>query len=578
MWVTVRTVIQQINFGPLVPDNHMIGYLCISPERSDVMSKQMLYDQVILDENSAASNDWIVSSEQAPSPRIGYFLAASILILPLLFGAVHERVYLPFTLILSLVTAWVVLKERKRVSALLNGTLGRSSQVVALSLLATILYALAQYLFLGWSQVDHPILGSATLRPDATQFAHSWRDLVCFFAVFLLTRIYLSAHQHTRQKFLTRALMLSGFIVSLVALSHWFYDTGRLFWIFEPESVIVSDRARWPFVNPNHLADFLLPILFLILAGVVNLFLNIFAHEMARGRRRNRTIIALISSEDFHLKVLKPLLLCVPLLAVTLAILGSQSRGAWFSAVVTLLLFSLLTNARAKIEEPQPSSNNVVSLEQKTKRAKHHGRSEAAMRMDGSWALLFVKNFRRFLKPALFVISASILVFFLNSQGRDLIAGRIEYGLLYSMDDIRWTFYQDSWRMFLDQPFFGVGLSSWFAFFPRYASPELAGLNAVYLHSDPYQFLIEMGVIGVIPFVVIFLTVFSLAYKSISKTDKYQTRVLISALFCGLLSLGIASLPEFPLRIPAHQMLLAIMLGFFLSCAEKPLPTNVLQQ
>ena len=342
------------------------------------MSKQMLFDQVLLDEDSITTGAWLGASEQAPSAKIGYFLAASILILPILFGAVHERIYLPYTLILSLFTGWVILKEHRLVSSLLGGSLGRASQVVALSLLATIFYALVQYFLLGWAKVEHPILGTASLRPDTTQFVHSWRDLICFFAVFLLTRIYLSAHQVKRQRFLTRALMLTGAIVSMIALTHWFYDTGRLFWIFEPESVKVSDRARWPFVNPNHLADFLLPIVFLILAGVVNLFLNIFAHEMARGRRRNRTFIALISSEDFHLKVLKPLLLCVPLLAVTLAILGSQSRGAWFGAVFSLLVFSLLTNSRTKRDEPKPQPTNVVPLEQKNRQTKKRGRSEAA--------------------------------------------------------------------------------------------------------------------------------------------------------------------------------------------------------
>jgi O-antigen ligase len=539
------------------------------------MSNQILFDRALQEDDSVATHEWHASSENAPSSQIGYFLAASILLLPIAFGSVHEAIYLPYTMILSLITTWVVFRERRRVSALFSGELGRASQVVSLSLLATILYALIQYLFLNSIRIEHPVLGSASMRPDVTQFIHSWRDLVCFFAVFILTRIYLSAHHHSRRIFLVRSLLTAAAIVSLIALSHWFYDTGRLFWLFEPETVNVSDRARWPFVNPNHLADFLLPISFLILASVINLFLKIFSHETARGRRRNRTFIALIGSEDFHLKVLKPMLLCLPLLAVALAILGSQSRGAWFAAIVALIIFVILTNAREQASQPQVEAANVVSIEKRSRRSRKSGRSEAAMKMDGSWALLFVKNFRRFLKPALFVLSACILIFFLNSQGRELIAGRIEYGLLYSMDDIRWTFYKDSWRMFLDRPLLGFGLSSWFTFFPQYASAELAGLNAVYLHSDPYQFLIEMGVIGSLPFVVVFVTVLVLAYQSISRSTRYESQVLLSALFCGILSLCIASLPEFPLRIPAHQMLLALMLGIFITCAEWSLSTTV---
>ncbi len=495
---------------------------------------------------------------------IKFFLFATLLLLPIPFGGVHERTYLPFSLLLSSVLLFVALREPQRFGGVFSGASGRASQLVSCSLAAMLIYTAVQYWAFSYTSFNHPVVGKATRQIDLGVFVTGWREIVNFLGIFLLARLYLG-ESRSAQKSLARVIMLSGGIVSLIAISHWLYDNGMLFWIFEPETNSTNRRARWPFVNPNHLGDFLSPIFFLTLGGVVTLVNRLFEREITRGRRRNRTLVALISSEDFHVKVMKPIVLCLPLLSISLALLGSQSRGAWFGTSVALLVFTFFSSSQP-VKEEFTAGQTVIHMD--TRRRSRGGRSVGALKMDGSWALLLVETVKKFIKPLVITAAALVVLFFLNSQGRDLVAGRLEYGLLYSMEDIRWTFYADSWRMFIEHPIFGVGLGAWEKTYSPYASPALAGLNPVYLHSDPYQLLIELGIVGFLPLALIVTAVLTSGIYAIRRQRPLETRLPVLATFCGLIAFSIATLPEFPMRIPAISALVAAFLAFFLAQTE----------
>jgi O-antigen ligase len=537
-----------------------------SIETAAPVESLQLADEVSGNRSSAAEESQGSRTRPRNARLFEFFYAALFLVVPLFFGGVIEPVYL---LCWSGVFATALFLSFSRLSDL-NQRLERRSDdmghTVSWLLWSMPLYAIAQYLALRYRSYEHPILGTASAQLDTVQFLSAWLDLAAFAALFFVTRMYLQSVKYG-ERFLTGLLVVSGTVISFIALSHWFYDTGKLFWTFSPEAVFTSERARWPFVNANHLGDYLLPILLLTVAQFSHLVSKLFQREVARGRRRNRTLIALVGSDDFHKKIVYPLLFVIPTLTISLAILASQSRGAWIGGAIALLIFIFGTKQRAG--ETPPITAPAIPLQDIRKRSRHRGRSAEALRMDGSWALRLVKTFPNFLRPIAVGSIALLLLFFLNAKGRELIAGRIEYGLLYSLEDIRWSFYQHSWAMFLDNPLWGSGLGSWFSWFGKYASAELAGLNAVYLHSDPYQFLIEMGLIGCIPWLCIFFILMR-GYKQVRAKSEIKGRhTNLTALLAGAIGLLVASLPEFPFRIPVIQMLGCVMLALLVHRLDK---------
>lgn len=497
------------------------------------------------------------------------FLFAALLLLPIPFGAVHEEFYLPFSLLLTSITALVLLRSPGATASLYLGKYGRGTQTAVICLTLTICYAIVQYLVFSQITTEHPVLGMIGSQTDPAVLVTGLRELINFLCAFILTRLYVGNSTRSATA-LTRIIILAGACVSFIALSHWFYDNGSLFWVFEPETVGILNRARWPFVNPNHLGDYMAACALITLGSVLGLFRRLFDHELTRGRRRNRSVAALIGSEDFHIKVLKPMILSIPLLTMTLALLASQSRGGWLGASIGLVTYAFLSaygSSRPHGEDPR-----VISLEQHKRSRRHrHGRSTSALRMDGSWAMLFVEGVERFAKPLCLLGSTLIVLFFLNSKGRELVAGRLEFGLLSSMEDIRWTYYSNSWNMLLEHPLFGVGLGGWASHYARYSAPQLAGLNPVYLHSDPLQLLIELGIIGVLPMIALAFSTVVIGLKAIRGTQMTSQRLPLISLMSALVALAVSTLPEFPLRIPAISFSLAVWLALFISRSEQRL-------
>ena len=151
---------------------------------------------------------------------------------------------------------------------------------------------------------------------------------------------------------------------------------------------------------------------------------------------------------------------------------------------------------------------------------------------------------------------------FLQGKGSELVERRIEYGLLYSKDDIRWEMYNDSLGLIRRNPLFGGGLGSWSSLYPQVMNPELAGIVPVYLHSDPLQFIAEAGISGLIIFGFPFVLLFAKAISKIANTKtSAQDRLRLGTMLSGILALFLASLFDFPFHIPAINFYLAIFLA-----------------
>jgi O-antigen ligase len=163
-------------------------------------------------------------------------------------------------------------------------------------------------------------------------------------------------------------------------------------------------------------------------------------------------------------------------------------------------------------------------------------------------------------RPALGIAAAVLVYFFLYGRGSELFADRLEYGLMHSQDDMRWQLYRDTLPLIRDHIFLGAGAGSWAKIHPQYMATALSGINPVYLHSDPLQFLAEMGIIPT-SMVLAGLILLVVRCAKVARATQGRPRAALSALVCGGLALLIASFFDFPFRIPAISTLAATILA-----------------
>ena len=156
-----------------------------------------------------------------------------------------------------------------------------------------------------------------------------------------------------------------------------------------------------------------------------------------------------------------------------------------------------------------------------------------------------------------------LVLFLLNDQGVELFQSRLEYSLLAAKDDIRWQLYRDSWGLFSQHLFLGIGLGAWHTSFSAVMNPLLSGLDAGFLHSDPLQLLIELGLIGFVPFALALLATLYYVLKEIWRSQRREA-VMARALLIGVVATVFASSADFPFRMLSIQIQTIVCLSLLL--------------
>ena len=490
-----------------------------------------------------------------------YFLLA---FMPLCFGGVHSTIYYPSICLVSLTTAWIFYKHSKIIFSVSKESHYFSNYVRAV-FLGLISFSILQRLIFIMFQESHKVLGSAPMYGQGDNFLVALIGIYFAWGLFEVFTFLFHSIKHQSRK-LSSFLVGIGFIVSLVALSHWFYDNGRLFWYFEPDNIFVSNRARWPFVNSNSLGQFLLLPIFLSLSKMFQVYRKLFkesGRNSTNGSRAGKRLFVGFSRNSQRYFAVGFIYLCA-FLSLTLALLGSISRGAFFGFLVGLVGFmffyykqkvkkpKLYTAPQAKKEVPHHRNRRLSSRERENQRIRYY--TDRVKEVFSKWIPVFL--------VALIVLT---LIGFLQGEGSQRLEGRIEYGLISTLEDTRWQMYSDNLSILADKPILGVGLGNWDRVYPEYMNPKLSGMNPGYLHSDPLQTLVELG--------LLFGGIFILSgcfflYKSfnILLSRSNRSKHLAIASFCGLAAVLVASLVDFPFRIPAIS--LVFILGLSIFCYE----------
>ena len=171
---------------------------------------------------------------------------------------------------------------------------------------------------------------------------------------------------------------------------------------------------------------------------------------------------------------------------------------------------------------------------------------------------------RRRLLVAIVVVVTIILVVALPSARLvSRFADLEEYG------NDRWPAWRDTFRLIETYPAFGCGLGAYESAFLEFKTSAPA-LTQDYAHNDYLQYLAEMGAVG---FALVLLPLATIIFRLRLGLRQFRPDLWALALACAgsLLAIGLHSVVDFNLYVPANMFTLAWILGISAYLGERGL-------
>ena len=159
-----------------------------------------------------------------------------------------------------------------------------------------------------------------------------------------------------------------------------------------------------------------------------------------------------------------------------------------------------------------------------------------------------------------------------------LIPSQWNTGLTDSSANIRFSWYKNAYVMFKEDPIIGVGYGAFRKGFVPYASsPHVVtsiteDRSVAQLHNDPFQNLLELGIIGSALIILIFSYIIfrSISILSTTKsTSKDNSEYLLLGSFLALISSITHSFVDFPMRLPSSAALFWFITGLTILLLSK---------
>ncbi|HLY61373.1 MAG TPA: O-antigen ligase family protein [Terriglobia bacterium] len=298
----------------------------------------------------------------------------------------------------------------------------------------------------------------------------------------------------------------AGTLVAIITLAQWLGHDPLVFGGFQVAQGKLVDRMALysTFGNPNLVAGYLVGVVFIVLA------LGLVAQGLAAK------LVWFASAA-----------------AIVLAIVGTQSHGAWAALILGFLTWLWLLRSRPA---PNPEIVNTASAI-----PGHAG-------LKSSICLLFF--------PPTFIGLAVPMFSNLPERLMDQLTGRM-------------YLWRVSWPLFAQHPLLGCG---WGSFQLRFlelqarflaAHPDQAGYwsNIAQLHNDPLQLLLETGVLGLGAFVWL-LWAYSKELREGLIAGDSQTRHLLAASAGGMAAILADSVFNFQFAVPPTLILIFTLMAF----------------
>jgi len=274
------------------------------------------------------------------------------------------------------------------------------------------------------------------------------------------------------------------------------------------QKTINLNTATGTFINPNHLAGYLVMI-FPLAIGMVISQINFSA--LARGSIRERI---LYFSEK---KVVITVVVLAVAMVISLGILLSRSRMGFFLVLFSLLLFFQL----------------------------------------GLIYMGKVPYSRGALKRFFQVVFVLITVIFFY-VGMDATLER------FSIENIsqggRVNFWKNIVTVVGDYPLFGSGLGTFGSVYPAYSDDILYG-KLVHAHNDYLEYLSELGIFGMAFLFGLIAYLLVISVRTWKQRRNPNVKGLVLGCIISIVAIGVHSLADFNLHIPANMLLFTVILS-----------------
>jgi O-antigen ligase/tetratricopeptide (TPR) repeat protein len=341
--------------------------------------------------------------------------------------------------------------------------------------------------------------------------------LVAYSALFFLVLLYPfgpSMKGETEKRFyryVLITLLAAGLAMACVGILERVFWNGKILWMFVPYDwgralPSAMDRARGPFVNPDHFGSYLNMVLPIATAGVV------FPTFLVR---RN--------NEPFRV------FCAVVVLIVSIALLLTLSRAGWIGAVIGFFSLVALSTFIPRAKRPA-----IFRLSWK-----------AAVPLS---ALMLVA-----------IIATSSLV--AGGSGRQAADQRLKETISQHQSlHFRVGVWRDTLPMVRDFPLFGIGLGTFQDLFPHYKTPPYMANEIREAHNDYLELLASTGVLG-FGLLAWFLGAVAIRLYRGLRALPPDILPIGAALTAALTAMAFQEFFDFNLQIPANAILLTLLMA-----------------
>ena len=152
---------------------------------------------------------------------------------------------------------------------------------------------------------------------------------------------------------------------------------------------------------------------------------------------------------------------------------------------------------------------------------------------------------RKWLFIGLFIVGAAVLVAVSPPSVKDRLRGTFDLEQTFNKE--RLQSYQSAFAIIRDYPFTGIGVYTTDIVYREYKLHHLGKRSFNYIHNIYFEIAIEMGIIGLVAFILIMITALKECWTSFFKASDPRLRGLMIGLWMGLVGSS------------AHQMFDAIL-------------------
>lgn len=127
-------------------------------------------------------------------------------------------------------------------------------------------------------------------------------------------------------------------------------------------------------------------------------------------------------------------------------------------------------------------------------------------------------------------------------------------------------------EMVAERPLTGTGLGTFYLYYPAHRKPLVDNSAGSWVHNDPLQFAVEMGVVAPILFYLVLLAALARTCRALPRTRRGTwERAAIAAPFCAVLTFAIDAHVSFPFYIIPITICAGVLMAVWYDATAKAL-------